>query len=414
VKKSMTKRQALFLLIICFLANKTQRLPSLISANVGRHGWIVFLIMGALEVLLLSLTLLVNKYANGRTVYGVARRAGGDIFAKIIMIVLGLYFLVNAILPYESVHDVFSNVLFDYLPWELYSFIIIFAIGFLTCFGLTTMGRMSEIYLWLIGGSFILLLMLGASTTSFENVLPIYDVNFSDIFSTCFDYSLWFGDFLLLYIFMGRVKEDDGKMGWPFIVGITGCVLLLTFGYMIFYGLYQTLSSGQTNFITSISQFSLLNFEIGRVDWFFALFFEISTFISPAMYIYAASRCVCEVFNIKNEKIVCILATLVMYGVDIIFFKSIGQGASKIAYFARFAYPAIVITLPLVMLISAFVAKKKDSSQHKKLGEFKRVEKLFSKSPVKMAEIEDVTKEQKRALKRLNKTKKRGEKLCKN
>lgn len=378
MRKSLTKRQALYLVTICFLANKTQRLPGLISSTVGRNGWLVILILGLLDVAFLSLTLLVNKINNKRTLYGMCEVAGGKVFASFVLITFGLYFLLNTILPYEAVHDVFSNVLFAHLPWEFYSIFLVFAVAFLACYGLTVMGRMSELTLWLIATSFVVLLFFGTMSTDFSRVLPIYDINAKTLFSTCFDYSLWFGDFTLIYLFMGRVKEDDGKMGWCFIVSITVCVALLCYGYTIFYGLYENLAPAQINFISSISRFSLLNLDIGRIDWFFVLFFEVSTFFSSAVYIYAASRCICEVFKIKNEKIVTIAIVLAVYVTDILVFKNVGQGAEKLTKFAKYTYPLIIIAFPIMLLIVALVVRKKDNKQKKLMGQMYKYAELYN------------------------------------
>ena len=57
MKKELTKRQALFLLVVCFIANKAQRLPSFIATSIGRHGWLVTLILGMLDVVMLFLML---------------------------------------------------------------------------------------------------------------------------------------------------------------------------------------------------------------------------------------------------------------------------------------------------------------------------------------------------------------------
>lgn len=387
MKKALTKRQALYIFIICFVANKAQRLPSLISSNMGRNGWLVILIMGLVDALLLSLLLLTNKINRGRNLYDLCTRAGGKFYAKFISTFLGLYFLLSAILPYEAVHDVFSNVLFDYLSWELYSFFLVFAIAFLACFGLTTIGRVSELLIWVIGIGFIALLTLGAIATNFSRVLPIYDISASKLFGTCFNFSMWFGDFVILYMFMGNVKEDDGKMNFWFIIALMVCDLLLTFGYVVFYGLYDTLSPEQTNFISSISQFSLLSLDIGRVDWFFVLLFEISTFISSAVYIYCAGKCFCDVLNIKKERVVCIVITLIVYVLDITVFKSVGRGASKLAYFAKYTYPVIVVAFPIMIFISALVAKHKDKLKLEKMGNFAKYSQLYSANSVKKANI---------------------------
>jgi len=319
--------------------------------------------------------------------YDLCTRAGGKFYAKFISTFLGLYFLLSAILPYEAVHDVFSNVLFDYLSWELYSFFLVFAIAFLACFGLTTIGRVSELLIWVIGVGFIALLTLGAITTNFSRVLPVYDINISRLFGTCFNFSMWFGDFIILYVFMGNIKEDDGKINFWFVIALIVCDLLLTFGYVVFYGLYDTLAPEQTNFISSISQFSLLSLDIGRVDWFFVLFFEISTFISSAVYIYSASKCFCDLFGVQKERIFSIVLTLIVYVLDITVFKSVGRGASKLAYFAKYTYPVIVVAFPIMIFISALVAKHKDKKKLEKMGGYAKYDKLYLLKPFSQANL---------------------------
>lgn len=385
MKKELTKRQAMFLLIICFVANKAQRLPSFIASNMGRHGWLVTLILGFVDVLVLFVMLWTNRVSRGRTCYDMCKNAGGKWFAKFIVFFFSLYYLLNALLPYEAIHDVFSNVLFDHLSWELYSFFIVFAIAFLATYGLRTIGRVGELLVWIIGVGLIGLLILGATTTDFLRILPIYDIDAGNLFETCFSYSMWFGDFTIVYIFMGRVKEDDGRMNFWFPVVLLIVSGLMSFGYMIYYGLYDVLAPEQTNAISSISQFALLNLDIGRVDWFLVLFFELSTFISSGLYVFGASKCLCEVFEIKKQKIVTIVLPIIIYSLDIFVFKSVGRGASKLARYVKYFYPMIAIGFPLMLLVASFVSRKKDKQ---KICGIKKYETLFSTKNVK--ESEDV------------------------
>ena len=59
--------------------------------------------------------------------------------------------------------------------------------------------------------------------------MPVYDIDAGKLFDTCFSYSMWFGDFTIVYIFMGRVKEDDGKMNFwfPVVLMISGQIARL-------------------------------------------------------------------------------------------------------------------------------------------------------------------------------------------
>lgn len=353
--KQLTKRQALFILIICFVANKTQRLPCLISANLGRFGWLVTLLFGMIEVIMLCLFLFTNRLAQGRTCYQLCRQTTGTIGAKIIMILFATYFMLNALLPYEAVHEVFSNVLFNHLPWELYSIFIVFALGFFATRGLRTIGRMNELFIWLVMMSLLLLLVLGGFTTNYARILPFYDISARQLFSSCLGFSMWFGDFLVMYVIMGNVKEDDGKMNFWFVLALLISVFLMTFAYIIFYGIYGVLSSEQTNAISAISQFSLLSLDIGRVDWFLVLFFEFATFISSGIFIFCAGRFICELFNKKYSKPIAWILVFSIYFLDIFVFKSVGQGVSVLAKIVKFAYPFFVILLPFIVFVISIV-----------------------------------------------------------
>ena len=146
---ALTKRQASFLLLVCLLANKLQKLPNFIATNVHRNGYLVFLILGAIDILLMFLVLFTNKRSKQRDVYQICERAGGKVFAKIIMLLLSVFFFVSALIPYESIHDLFAYVLFDHLSWELYSLILLVAIFFLASRGLKNIGRVTEIFFYI-------------------------------------------------------------------------------------------------------------------------------------------------------------------------------------------------------------------------------------------------------------------------
>lgn len=381
MKMELTRFQAVCLLTICFVANKTQRLPSLISANVGRHGWIVNLILGGVELLMLCLFLLSNKFSGGRTCYKLCENAGGKWFAKFIVLFFAIYFMLNALLPYEAVHEVFSNVLFDHLSWEFYSLFIVFAIAFFASKGIVTIGRIGELFFALILSSLLILVVLGGFTTSFVRILPIFDIDWTRIFETCYGFSLWFGDFIIMYLFMGRIKDDGKKRNWIFVVSLAISIVLMSFAYVIFYGLYGILSTEQTNAISAISQFSLLSLDIGRVDWFFVLFFEISTFISSGIYVFGASKFLSEVFETKTHNLFSVVLSLVIYFLDIFIFKSIGQGVGSLAFVVKYFYPIVILGFPVVLFFTSLVSWKKD----KKNREMNKIEKftvLFEKNKV--------------------------------
>jgi len=359
----VTKRQALFILTLCFLANKVQRLPSLVSANLGRHGWLFFLILGVIDIIFLLFALWFNKLAKNRTTYQICKKATGSVVAKVIFVIFAVYYLANSILPFEAVHDIFANVLFDHLPWWFYGLILLFTIWYIANKNLQNIGRLSELYFGMIIISFVLLLLLGAFTTNFQRVLPLFDVDHNWLIKDCLHYSLWFGDFLIIYMLVGRIKQDDCPLGWPIIVTFTICTLALSFGYAIFYGLYQKLSTIQNNMISSISQFSLLQLDIGRIDWFLVLIFETSTVISSAVYICLSGMCMAEVFNVKKTSLICAIEIAVIYSIDLLFFKSAQNGAGLIADISQYFSAFMIIVMPIILQLIMFVFIKKTNNK---------------------------------------------------
>lgn len=362
MKKQLTKRQVLFLVIITTLANKTQRLPSLISAQLGRHGWLVFVILGLVDVAFVSLALWANKINKSKTCYELCKQTCGTFVAKLVVFILGAYFFIKALLPFEAVHDAFSTVLFDNLPWPLYSLFFVVAIILICIYGLNAIGRVSEPFVYLFLLSFVVLLGLGASSADLSKVLPFAEFDISQISDACWDFCLWFGGFVIIFMFMGRVKEDDGKMGWPIILAVLIVNLAMAFGYVVFYGLYENLSPEKANFISSISQFALLNVDIGRIDWFFVLCYQFGEFISIGLYLCLAIKCFSEVFGIKNRVIVSFVVVITIYMLDVLLFKTVGEGVSEVSTIIKYVHPVTVIGLPIFFIIIACKSRKKEKN----------------------------------------------------
>lgn len=368
----LTKKQAIFLILICLIANKMQRLPSLISSNVGRHGWLAFLVMGVLDILFLLLTLSFNKKAKMRTTYEICESAGGKVYAKIIFSLMSVYFLANSLLPYEAVHDLFANILFDQLSWNIYGIVLALSVFFISSRGLKNLGRLGEIYFYIIGVSFLILLILGSTVTNYYHILPLSGIDTKSFVHTCLEYNLWFGDFIIIYIFVGKIKYDEKPMGWPCVVAFSIIVVLISFAYIVYYGLYENLSISQNSLISSISQFSLLALDIGRIDWFLVLFFQISTVIASSVYIYATGYCIRKILGLKDNILICFIIASIIYLLDIFIFKSVQAGASVIASTSKYFALFMIILFPIIMYVSMLVANKKQKSKSKNMTEEQR------------------------------------------
>ena len=359
----LSGRQSIYLLVICSLAIKVQTLPSMIASNLGRFGWLYFLILAIIDILFILLALYINKIGNGKTLYEVLSETIGKVGAKFISALFGLYFIFSAILPYEALHNVFANILFEDLSWPLFSILLVIAVFYLGSRGLKTIGRVSELYFNIIAVSFIALLVISYSTASLNRLLPLAELNVSKLSLTAFNYSFWFGDFLLVLMFMGKVQPTK-KYTLKITLAFVAELLLVTFAYMIFYGIYGNFTLYQNNMITDISEFSLLNLEIGRLDWFLMLGVQTSTIIACAVDIYLASYNFAKVFNIKKSYKITIFIVAIVYLLDVFVFKNITNSAVVVSLISRWVALAIQYILPIFILIVAICYSKKKGGKH--------------------------------------------------
>lgn len=354
----LTGRQATFLVIICSLATKMQRLPCLIASDLGRFGYLYFLFLGLIDLLFIFIALWIGKLAGGRTLYEVLEERVSKTVAKIISFILFVYFFAQIILPYEALHDVFANILFDDLPWTSFSLILVAAVVYLGSRGLKTIGRIGDLYFGVITLSLIGLIAISGGTSALAKILPFAELQANKLFSTAFNYSFWFGDFLIVLMFMGKVKPND-KLGLRLGIFYSITILVQVSAYIVFYGVYQELSVYQSNLITEISEFSLLTLDIGRLDWFLELGVEMSTIIACGLYLYLASYNFSKVFGIKQSYKTTIYLIAGIYIVDIFVLKDLTVGATIVATYTRWLALVVQVALPLFLLVYGLFDQKR-------------------------------------------------------
>ena len=366
----ITKKQAMYILLICMVGTKFQRLPSFLADLSGRSFWIVLLIYLLIDGFFLVLTLKIMDLAKGATLYEMIEKTFGKIVAKIVLMVFGVYFFMLAILPYESVHEVFSDIIFDSLPWKYFALFLLIAMAVIAVSGLKNIGRVSELFFILISIGIVGLLLLGVSTTDLSKILPLSDANITGVLEGFYKTSLWFGNFTLLYVFMGKIQSQEnkkwGNIKLSFFIGS----LFVAFAHCVFYGIYEYITPLKRNWLTKVSQFALLSLDIGRLDWFLILFGEIATILTAGIFVFASASCIKNVTGIKKINFIIYSLLLVLYLNTNVFVKSkLDIFRFLISFGAGFGI-FVQYILPLFLLVVAKVYRKKHDSNYS-LDKFK-------------------------------------------
>lgn len=355
---SLTRRQAVFLFVICTISSKLQTLPCLLAQETQNNLWIVLLLGMMIDIVFLTLTIVVNRICPNMTIYDLLTKVTGKVIAKIFMFVLIVYFLFTALMPYEAVRNVFANNLFDTLPWQSFAIFLIFAVGYLVFCGIKTIGRSAELYLVIIVSSVCLLFVLGLFSADYGNILPLFEVDMRQIAESYLDHSLWFGDYMIFFVLMGRIDTRKSAIKFWDILIYAGLMVFYAFGYITFYSLYTVLSGSQTSLLAAISSFSLLNLSIGRVDWFLVLLTQIASVLSLSTYIYCISDCLNNIFGQKHYAICSIVSVGVLYLTDFLLFSQTGASIHSYMHITGIVALIIQTSVPVICILCAIFAKK--------------------------------------------------------
>jgi len=372
--KTITKKQAMYLLLTCLVGTKFQRLPSFLADIAGKSFWVVLCLYILIDGIFLILSLKIINLGSGKRLYEVLENKTGKIFAKIIFVMLGVYFIMLAVLPYESVHEVFADIIFDSLPWKFFALFLLIAMGVIAVSGLKNIGRTCQLFFFLIMIGIFGLFALGVSTTDLTSILPITETIPSTILEGFYKSTLWFGNFTILYVLMGRIKDqEDGKFNGIKLSFFLSSLFVI-FAFITYYGIYQEVTPLKRNWLTKVSQFALLSLDIGRLDWFLILFGELATIITAGVFVYCSAYCFQEVFQTKKINYIIYIILGILYlntnflvkGKLVIFRFIISIGA---------IYGMIIqYVLPIILLIIAH--KYNRSINPKKIGKFVKSQKI--------------------------------------
>ncbi len=312
----MTSRQFYIMFFIIVLSLKVQKLPSLVSAGLGKDTYLLPLFFLIINLLLIVVAFFILNHLKKKNLITTNISFFGKIFEKIIEAGLAVYFLSQSLLLYESIQNLFAHILFYELPWTLFSLMLTAAVFYLAVTGIKNISLNFELYGGLIIVSYLIISIFGGVNTDFSSILPLEETNLKSVFDLMIKYNLWFGDFFLV-IFMGKSAKNI-KLKWTTLVYVIA-MIFVSLLYIEFFGIYKDYSPLKPSLISVLSEQSMLGVNIGRIDWFFILFTEIGTILSSAACLYFSKQSIKQIFpKLKNYQILLGLVA-VLYFVDVFY-----------------------------------------------------------------------------------------------
>ena len=355
MKKLVTVRQLILILIVSMLTLKVLYLPSLIAEDIGRDGYLfVFIFLLFDFVVLLFLLYLFNKNPD-KSFYEILRNIFGTILSKIIMFIFFLFFFAKCWAVFQSNYNYLNENLYTSLNWLVFSIPILFAVLYMSKFGVNSAARLSEIFIPIVILGFLFSLFVGLSKADFTELLPFLEKGFLPQFPKFFKYSFWFGDYVILIVFFGNVRQEK-KQNLKIIFSILISIFLVAFFIAVVFATFKNNTVCHSNAISDMVQVLATGSDIGNFDWILILIWDIALFIFFMFNSLGAFYCFRQTFFKKWQLLSISIILLGVFLLNVFNNFDIHNGiifmqgfASYFIIFAQYILPTLIIVFWLIL-----------------------------------------------------------------
>ena len=357
MKKEITTRQLIIMLVISLFALKVLLLPNLMARNMQRDIYIFLFLLCMLDFgVLFVLLKLMQKYPD-KTFSEIIKQAFGEHISRIIMLLLMLFFFAKCCGVFQSCYVYLNENLYSTYSWLTYSLPILIVLIMVLNNGIMAFARLAEMCFAILVIGFGAASFVGLIRADFTNLLPILE-NGASKFASLPTFAFWFGDYLVLIPFFGRVN-----IGKDFVkkttISVFVAIVAITVFYMVAYARYSYNIIGHTNSISDILQVQPSSSDIGNFDWVLILIWDICLFLYFALNLICASYSFQSAFVKMKQTyvsiILCVAIFLVNYFLQFNIYIFVNLAQENLLYYSI----AIEYVLPLIVFFGTNYRKRR-------------------------------------------------------
>lgn len=302
MKKIMTARQLSMILFMSIIALKFLIFPALTTKYAGRDAYIVVFIMLILEFLVILATILILKANPDLTFKEILTNAFGVVVTKIVFAILFVYFFCKTLFLIKETHNYFLEVIFDELPWLYFTVPLTVFLCYTMTKSIKTLARSIEIMFWCIIIALIIMTFTPLFKTDILNIFPMFEYGFTPTFNGIVYSVFSFGDYLVMFIFMGKVTLSKGSVK-TIIWYMLFCIAFVTMFYIVFVSLFGNSGINHTLAVSDISVRGTYPYTQEKLDWITILIWTIVLIFQIGVYSIITKECLLEVYKPKYEMI---------------------------------------------------------------------------------------------------------------
>ena len=351
----MTSRQFYIVFWLIVVSLKVQKMPSMMYEFMGKDFYLMLVPYIIINILGILLAFFVLKRTQQQTLSQPSGSGIGNVLKRILVFFIAIYFLAQALLLYETTRNLFEHILFDNLSWVVFSLLLLAVVFFLAYTGIGNIAAGAELYFYVVLFGYLLIAAFGASKADFSFIFPLETISAKPIIDNFVRFNVWFGDFFLV-LFLG--KHANGiKIKWTMLTYALamGLVVLL---FLEFGGLYGDYVVMKPSLLSTITEQSLLDLNIGRVDWFLILFAEIGSVLSCGVCVYFSKKCMEFALPKVKKTFLLVVICVALYLINV--FYLVDTHTRILLFMKHIPYvSAVTKWIPFIIIIVICLAMKK-------------------------------------------------------
>lgn len=311
INNKITENQYMAVVHSSMIAIGILSLAQNVSSDAHQQGWISILIGGVYPMVVVLAAAYIDKKMKHINFWQV----NNEIYGKFLTYIIALFFFIFFIFQDIAIASGFTNAMhasiISYIPPYIILIVIILLNIYTAINGLTVVGRLCEIFFYLMI-AFIVLMLIFIPRGSIDNVKP-FITSYKDIISavpaTVYAYSGSEMSYIVISFITNR--RNTKKAG---IIAVLTIIIIYTINaFMTIYTLGWELTSKLTYplfYLVAIIRLPLIeNFTTLMMFLWSVIIFRIFT-----CYLFASAYCLSKILNTNYKKscIICSILTLVL------------------------------------------------------------------------------------------------------
>ena len=359
--KKINSIQCGLMLCLTTISLKFLTYPSVFASFSYKDVYVPILIGLILDVSFTLIVLTVIKKNPNVTFYELLVRGFGKVLAKFVIMLLAIYFFFKGLLIVKEIHNYFNETLFENIKW--FSFVIpLFSIlAFMMLKDFRTFGRTIQMFMPLMVFALLFTVLVPATETDFSNILPLFENGFIGIFTAVVRCSFSFGDYLILFLLMGKLDyKQNSKKVILTCVAITDVLVLLF--YIVFSAIFGTVGINHSLALGEVLLYTNINTQTGTINWLNIIIWLIILFLEAGLMFLCSSKALTEVFNFKNKYVPCVIICLVLFGSIVYLYLNLIRAIQIVT---SLIFSSSIIVFQVALPIICVFATKKLSGKNK-------------------------------------------------